>query len=72
MATRRPVPPFNWKRSLLILVITDVVFLAVLVAGKMAGHAGAVEAGVGGLAVGLIGTVAIGIFGPIFTRQNQH
>lgn len=72
MADKRPVPPFNWKRSLLVLGVMDVVFLAIALVGKMTSHAGVMELGVGGLAVGLIGTIAIGIFGPVFTRQNQN
>jgi lipopolysaccharide export LptBFGC system permease protein LptF len=71
MANKRPAPPFNWKRTLLILVPMDVVFLAAYVAGKLTRSGDLAAAGAGGLAVGLIGTVSLCIFGPLFTRPNS-
>jgi hypothetical protein len=70
MPAKRPVPPFNWKRSLVIVLIADVVFLVGLLVSLVLLVPELRQASVGGLAVGVIGAIAIGIFGPLFTRPR--
>jgi hypothetical protein len=63
------MPPFNWKRSLLIVLIMDGVFLIGLFAALVTRQPGAFQASIGGLAVGVIVTIAIGVFGPLFAPK---